>query len=620
MSVEIIGLPPNMCTIPVKAREFGEWSERALTYRAIIRERCERDSEARKTVIAAAARDPLYDFLVFGCIFEPRDRLNTDGTLRKSGWYPWVPYEFQGRLIRWIQETMAAAPGTPAARLGRGDGVLEKARGMAGSWTFCGYIANQWRYSDGFVAGVMSYKEDLVEKTNSTDSLFYKIEGFLGLDQRVPEFRLMSMGGKQLEIPVRPPSWMIPEGYEQRQHNQDLTLAHPTRTNVINGYSTGERTGVGGRASLMFLDEAAKFPAFMTVWQSMSAVTDHRFACSSADIRFGTGFRDLARVAEEASKSKESGPGFLRLRPDEHPERDEVWRDEIEARHTGLASAQEALAREYDLDYEASSGAYIYPGANHMTIKPIDFNPSNQRIDFCIDPGIANMCAFHLVSYDPGLHRYGLLASYANNGKPAEFYASLAMASPMTGDYDYTDDDERIMEWFERFGKHIRYWVGDPAGKQRGGGSATSFYDDFFRATDRLTDGNRRVMIWSSDKSQYKHLKPRIESLREMLKIMDINNAPDTLNTLKALNDHRYPEIPDDRSTTSTNAVPIRHGGHDRVTALEFYACHRKFGSTAAVLNEPVGPVRMMVRPSTPKSRHWDGRVPAEPVRMERRR
>jgi len=560
-------------TVPEVADEWWAWREKVLAYRLLVRDRIETDLAARKSVLAMAADDPAYDMIMFGCVFEPRDR---EG--RPRGWWPMIPYHFQVDVIRWYQDIMAAVPGSESAKLGRGDGIMEKARGMAGSWTFCVVAAHGWRYLDGFLAGFMSYKQEVVDKANLPDTLFVKIESYLGLDRRVPETRDMEVQGKAVAMPIRPPDWLIPEGYDPAKHNNELMIAHPTRSNVISGYSTTERTGVGGRQTVMFLDEAAKYTAFPTVWQSLSAVTDHRIAFSSADLRFGSGFRDLARLAERAQREGTAGPAFIRLRPELHPERDQIWREETEARHAGGPLAEEAMAREYDLDYDAGGGTNIYRKAQEIQPIAIGFDPANEALDFCIDPGIHDMTAFHLVKYDPGLGRYGLLESYANNGMPADFYASLIVAQPLYGLYDYGPEEERIMEeWFRPYGRRIRMYVGDSAGTTRGGGNLSTFYGDLRAAALRLTDNQRSINVWSSNDAQFRYLEGRISALRWMLDILDVNDTPSCRRTLEAIKDHRWKSLREDRETTATAKTPVRTWGHDRVTALEFYAANRKY-------------------------------------------
>ena len=570
---EILGLPKNLRVVPEDAEGWMAWRDQVILYRLLIRDECERDENVRAEVLRQAAADPAYDMCIFGAVFEPRDRID-----RPMGWRLMIPFHFQVNLLRWIDEIMAVQSGSESARLGRGDGILEKSRDMAGSWTCIWWAANRWKFSDGFLCGFMSYKEELVDKADDPASLFYKLEGCLGLDPRVPAYDEVTIAGNVFQVPLRAPDWLVPEGFDPRKHSRERNLSHPTKTNVISGFTTTSRTGVGARLYAMFLDEAAKFKEFLVVWNAVGPTTDHRLALSSPDLRQGPGFRDLARHAEQAMSKDAPGPAFYRLRADEHPFRDDIWREEMEARYAGLPSAVEAMSREYDLNYEAGQGARIYARAHEILPTPLVFRPSDQSLDFCIDPGVSDMTAFHLVGYDPGFDRYGLLASYANNGLPAEFYASLVTAQKLAH-YDYGEDEERIMEWFDKYGRRIRFWVGDPAGKQRGGATATSFYDEFREATKRLTDGRRAISIWSSDKQKYKWIDPRIAALRWMLEKLEVNDEPDTLRTLQAIKEHHWKASRDDLGQTTFSTLPVRTWGHDRVTALEFYACHRRHGA-----------------------------------------
>ena len=572
--VRIDGLPKELASVPERPEDWKRWREEALLWRVLMRDLIDRDLDARADALKLTADDPLYHQVLFGSYFEPRDRVG-----RPKGWHPAIPFYFQCLLVRWIQEVLRTIPGTPGALLGRGDGVVEKARDMTGSWSFINVIAHGWLFDTDFTAGLMSYKEDLVEKANEPGTLFYKLEGYLGLLSVVYPSRIVEIDGREIEVPVRSPEWLIPAGFDHKLHNQNLTLAHPSKSNVVSGFATTERAGTGTRYTMVVMDEAAKFQAFLAAWLGVRAVTDHAFALSSPDTRFGTGFRDVARQADEAGQTGGKGPAFIRLRAEEHPYRDEIWREEMEARHAGLDEAAESMAREFDLDYDAGSGAKIYPYAAEIQPAPLTYRPADHQLDFCIDPGIRDRCAFHVVMYDPGTDRYGLILSYANNAKPAEFYASLLVNRPLYQFYEYGPEEERVMEFFEKYRRNIRFWVGDPAGKAKVSGrdgKLTSFYDDLYNDVRRLTDGRVGIRIWSSDKHEYKRLEGRKKALRWLLQKLDINDAPDTRRTLAGIQDHRLPADRFDRERTSASEEPVRHPLHDRVVALEYYAVHRR--------------------------------------------
>jgi hypothetical protein len=579
MPVEILSLPSAIRTVPEDPENWFKWRDDALAHRVSFRAKCEKDQGARAFAVSAAAADPVYDFLMFGAIFEPRDRLNPDGTLRPKGWYPWIPYHFQVEMARTIEHVMGILPGSAEALLGRGDLVIEKARGMAGSWTVAGVVANHWKYDDGFVAAFSSYRADEVDKTNSTNTLFFKVEGYLGLDKRVHEFKPMRVGDAELLVPLRSPAWMVPAGYAPAKHNHEFSLSHPEKTNLVAGYATTSEMFTSTRFTVVAMDELAKFYEAQDAWDGAHAVTDHRIGLSSAWLKNGPAFMRLAKSAREANDKGTAGPTYIRLKADVHPERDEVWREEAEARQSGSAAAKAALAREYDLDYEAGQGqVYMYRElAQQCPVKPLSFSPSTEKLDFCIDPGARAQTAFHLVKYNPDKHRYGLLASYANSMKTAEFYASLVTASPLYTKYTYGPDEERIMEWFAEWGPSIRFWIGDPAGKQVNGVTATSFYTEIYKETAKLTNApdGRGIAIYSSDKPDFKSIDARREALNWLLPLLDVNDAPDTRTTLAGIMEHHVKSEPD-RETTNVSALPVRHENHDKVTALEFLACYHK--------------------------------------------
>lgn len=597
--------------MPVEREAWAQWRDRVLVWRAGLLLDAEEHPDQRPAVLQLAAGDPLVFLCLFGCVLEPRDRMDIRGHVVPRGWLPAVPFPFQARLIRWFERLLAVLPGSPEAALGRGDGIVEKARGMAFSWTFAAYLAYKWLFDDNFLAGVMSYKEELVERRHSTDTIFFKIEANLGIDPRVPAFRELRVGAEPMPVPIRPPEWLIPTGFDPAIHNTQLLLTHPTKMNVIQGYTTTSRSGTGARLSVLFIDEAAKFANMREVWESASAVTDHRIAGSSADIKFGTGFRDLARWAEEACAKGTAGPSFLRLRPDEHPERDTRWREEILARHSGDEAARLAFAREYELDYAAGHGALIYPQAQEIEPVPLSFDPALHYLDVALDPGIREQTAFHLVRYDPGSGRYGVLATYTNSAQPAEFYATLFLATPLTQRYRYGPEEERIMSWFERYGALIRFWVGDPAGHQRSG-AGISFYDAIRRAVAELSDGQRHIAFAAAGSRDFRLFAPRHEALRWLLQRCDFNDTPDVVATLRAIRDYRYKAMPEQESMSAAVA-PLRTWGHDRVTALEYYAVHRKLAGDALHLPPRIAPRRVTMsgkpRPVTSVTRHHQGVV-----------
>jgi hypothetical protein len=581
----IPGLPAQLGAIPNDPTRWKMWRDRVLRVRVELRRNAEADPEARAKLLAGIA-DPLYFMTLFGVHFEPRDRPG-----RPKGWYPSVPMPFQGRLVRWIEAVLAIMPESEEGLKGRADGVLEKARGMTGTYTFLQFITARWLADEGASFGVASYKGDAVDKTNAPGTLFYKIRANLGLIEAVPSQRFLTLAdGSEILCPLKAPEWLLPPGFKKRRHSTEMALQNPDKSNYISGYTSTGKTTTGDRLTLMFSDEASKWFEFHYAWENQSAVTDHRLAISSADLRYGASFRDLAQSGANAHKNPElPGPSYLRLEWGEHPEQDALWRQAMTARHVDNPAA---LAREYDLDYDAGHATKIYAEkAERTPIKHLEFRPAEQSLDWCVDPGVANATAMHLVTYDAGLDQYGLFDSYANSGKPAEFYATILLGTPLYVAYDYTDDDEDVMRTYRQYGDRIRYFVGDPAGNQRSSVTATSFYDELRASIARLSDGRRSIAVSTKYDENARAIGVRIEALRWMLGKLVVNDTVRTRRTLAALMEYAFPAPPEHRPALDREPqAPLRFWGHDLVTALEYLAVHRKLAT--ASMFERLPPVR----------------------------
>lgn len=587
MSVHILvpNLPPTMATIPEQSDAWRAWRDRVLRVRVELQRNAEHDL-ALQAELKQKISDPLFFMAIFGVHFEPRDRPE-----RPKGWYPSVPMPFQGRLVRWIEAVLGIDPSSPEGLKGRADGILEKSRGMTGTYTFMQFAASRWLADEGFACGLASYKGDLVDKANSPSTLFYKVRANLGLVDAVPVRKFLALGDAgDILCPLRLPEWVLPAGFKRRTHDTEMALTNLERSNYLIGATSTGKTGTGERWTVMIDDEASKWFEFQHAWENQSAVTDHRLALSSADRRYGSGFRDLAVAGASAQKDPElPGPSYLRLDWSEHPEQDAGWQTAMRARH---ADNPAAFEREYGLDYDAGHANKIYAEkAQRVPIKVVTFRPAEQALDWCVDPGIANNTAMHLVSYDAGLDQYALLESYTNHSKPAEFYATIMLGTPLYVAYDYSDEDEAVMASFRTYGEHIRYFIGDPAGNQRSSVTATSFYDELRASIARLSDGRRAIAVSTKYDEGARSIGVRIEALRWLLGKLVINDTVRTRRTHAALLEHAFPAPPEHRPALDREPqAPLRFWGHDLVTALEYLAVHRKL-ATATTFTR-LAPVR----------------------------
>lgn len=215
------------------------------------------------------------------------------------------------------------------ARLAAGeDGLIEKSRDIGFTWVAGGFALHKWLFVPGFKTTFGSRKEDYDDEIGNLDSIFEKIRMLLYM------------------LPV----WMLPEGFNRKQHDHFMQLHNPANGNTIVG-EAGDNMGRGGRSSIYFLDEFAFVERAEKVDAATSANTDCRI--------FG---------------STVNGPGnlFYRKRHDGSLRPDQIfrfhWRDdprknnpEWEAKARGKVE-EHTFASEYDIDYTASVEGICIPG------------------------------------------------------------------------------------------------------------------------------------------------------------------------------------------------------------------------------------------------------------------
>ena len=565
----IDGLPDHLRDVPTSQEGWLTWKEDIALYREWVKRTCESDQAMQAVVTALCTKDPAYFLTIFGVIFEPRQR----GTQR-PGWYPWTLYASQVDLIRFI-EGAASRHDDPT---GKGDGVIEKSRDMGATWTLCGYVAHQWLFADAFVAGLVSRKEDLVDDPGNPDAMFYKVEGILGIEKSVPE-------------DMRLPTWLFPRGFEAKFHDLKLKLIHPSKPNVILGESTTAKSGVGGRATMRINDEASKIEAFGPSWSSQSASTAHRIALSSADLRYGADFYNLARQAERASTNPDiSGPAYFRLNWFDHPERDLDWYDREKARH---ANDPHGFAREYDIDYHAGLGDWVYPLARQKQPGSFPYDPRLGQLSCAIDPGLRDPSSFIWLQYDPGHDRYRVVNGIMVPGAAGPDYcASLLVGFPLSGPdgYDYTPAELDLMTWTGSLRATVIY-VGDPFGDNSGGSGKETFYDALARTSRTLTDGTHRIAVRTKFDEGARFHPARKTALNDLLPRLDFHDAPGPRYVLDALKENHYRAAPDGRPTNTEPTNPVHDWSSHATAALEYFAVHRAVHSRVEHLGR-IKPIR----------------------------
>ncbi len=178
--------------------------------RDMIKLGCESKDAARQLWIMCS-RDILFYINTFCFTYDPR---------RNPSALPWITWEYQDASILAILD--AIQTGNSLA--------LEKSRDMGASWMIIAVMEWLWHFRELQSFLMLSRKEDLVDKTEDPDSLFWKID-FIHKNQ---------------------PGWLRPniERNKLLIHNRD-------NSSTIAGDSTTGDAARGGRRTAILLDEFA---------------------------------------------------------------------------------------------------------------------------------------------------------------------------------------------------------------------------------------------------------------------------------------------------------------------------------------------------------------------------
>lgn len=234
---------------------------------------------------------------------------------------PFKLFEFQERLIRWIEDLLFRY---------KTDGLVEKSRDMGVSWCMIAEIVKQFLYSPNFTALVTSYNEDLIDKKGATDTNMERMRFMI---------RML-------------PEWLLPEGFSQEKHLQYMNFINPSTGSHVKGAAATEHFGRQGRYSLIWPDEMALVAeGGFQMWTACSQSSKVKIPTSTPKGRLNK-FADLkfkTRIRVMSLRWNGSGdmPG--------HPWRDERW---YRAQSRTMNDAEKA--QELDINWDASQVGLVF--------------------------------------------------------------------------------------------------------------------------------------------------------------------------------------------------------------------------------------------------------------------
>lgn len=164
---------------------------------------------------------------------------------------PFMLFPKQRDFIGFIDE------GLLMSQHGSGDGILVKSRDCGASWLAMAYAITLCLFYSNMTVGFGSAKEDKVDRSGDPTCLFYKGRQFL----------------RYLPLEFRGP-------WNAKKHTAHMRIEIPHTEGAVIG-EAGDNMGVGGRAALYFVDEAALVERPKLVDAALSNVTRCRIEMSS---------------------------------------------------------------------------------------------------------------------------------------------------------------------------------------------------------------------------------------------------------------------------------------------------------------------------------------------------
>lgn len=261
----------------------------------------------------------------WGTVHEPRNV----GTKKPSS-MPFVLFDRQVDYIQCIHECF----------LDKENGATEKCRDVGATWGAVAFSVWGFTYHSGVVFGFGSRKSELVDRIGDPNSIFEKIRMFM---QNLPSF-------------------CKPIGFEAKKHAKFMNIINPEDGGGSIIGEVGDNIGHGGRTTMFFKDESARYEHAEKIQSGLDDNTDVQFDISSVNgpdtvfqQKIDTG------INWEPGKKIESGQTRVFIFDwRDHPNKNQEWYDKrrAKAEREGLLHN---FKQQVDRDTTASIDGILIP-------------------------------------------------------------------------------------------------------------------------------------------------------------------------------------------------------------------------------------------------------------------
>ena len=242
-----------------------------IEFRTKLLAKAQKDKYIQEVIKETCRQDRLYLFNVLAWTYDPRGKIKN---------LPFITYNYQDYAILWDAKAVNNDE----------DNIVEKSRDMGVSWIFVVNDFYDWLFTkEKIEIRWGSRKEDYVDKKGDMDSIFEK---FRYLYQHLP-------------------SWIMPKGWNIKEHDNFMRLINPETGSSITGESTNSNFGRGGRKYRIRFDEFAFWECDSAAWSACADATNCRTALSTPN----------GSSSKFALLAKSSGMNIITLHWTLHPKK-----------------------------------------------------------------------------------------------------------------------------------------------------------------------------------------------------------------------------------------------------------------------------------------------------------
>lgn len=278
--------------------------------------------EGAENLWVMCSRDILFYINTFIWTHDPRTPIKE---------LPFITYPFQDEAILEIKRCVEQGEDLP----------IEKTRDMGATWMVLMVFQWFWQFKDFNNFLIVSRNQDLVDKSGSPDTLFWKLDHML----------------------KRQPGWLRP-AFSRKQ----LHLLNEDTGSVIDGESTTGDVGRGGRYTAMMLDEFASVTEGASVLSSSRDATKCRIINSTPKGKANAFYRFIAKARNKLTLHWTLHPIKAKgVTYGEDGRPTSPWYENEKAR----ASHPMEIAQELDIDYLGSDYLF-FAGKKFEEIKNRD--------------------------------------------------------------------------------------------------------------------------------------------------------------------------------------------------------------------------------------------------------